>query len=137
VIEKIPEYMQKDIDETNINPINDYNNNITHYIGDEIYLQAWAPKSSSETLIFGRNLKLKLYLNNKEYEDKFMAFNAALRKNISHENEFADITDGYDNSNDAALETYIWKLYKLNYDSSLNIPESINRLSSILNRKFS
>lgn len=94
--------------------ISDYNSGILNYYSGDIFLQPWAPKSSTESRLINFikpfEIKIKSY-NPKEYENKFMYYNSIVRGLTHCENKYANRTIGFDCCQDCALESIIWKDY--------------------------
>lgn len=81
------------------------------FFDGNIYLQPWAPVSSTESrLVFAGVPALKKY-NPHEYEDKFFYYNKILRNYQLYLNPNADRKMGFDYCADCSLENQIWTDY--------------------------
>lgn len=106
----------------------------TEYLSGDIYLQAYAPATSTETrLIVGQNAKLKIY-DNREFEEQLFYFNKKERA-ISYENILNKISrnekNGISNNYDGASEVHILEKY-LAYSTQLNRHTIIKKIIEMI-----
>lgn len=81
------------------------------YFDGEIYLQPWAPISSTESrLVFDGIPTVRKY-DRVQYENKFYYYNKLLRPYQYYKNPNADRGLGFDHCADCALENAIWTDY--------------------------
>jgi ubiquinone/menaquinone biosynthesis C-methylase UbiE len=122
-----------------------WDNNITQYIKGEIYIQPYAPLSSTETrLIVLEPTADTTEYDNKAYEEIMFNFNQNLRIQ-SYENIFQDIPEdqkcGLNNGYDAASAIHILSEYLRLANKKINLKhicEIINNLYKIIpQRKIS
>jgi len=114
---------------------NDYNNGVLRYMDGEIYVQAYAPKTSTETRLFvGNDSGIKNYGEMYDYENKFFYYNSLERGLIIHDNPYSDSTIGFDHCGDCSLESLIWTNYSTKYNMDIDIPEQIKQLTNMLNK---
>ncbi|AYV77274.1 MAG: hypothetical protein Barrevirus27_1, partial [Barrevirus sp.] len=98
------------------------------YFDGLIEVQAWAPKTSSETRLITDGLKMKKY-DPIAYENKMFYFNNYIRPNKTYGNL----------SWDTAYEIFIWQQYfkKTNIDNQFirdKIKDIMNKVTQVLNR---
>lgn len=81
------------------------------FFDGEIFIQPWAPISSTETrLVFQGAPGMRKY-DAAEYEDRFFYYNKILRNFQLYKNPNADRGLGFDHCADCALENQIWTDY--------------------------
>lgn len=90
----------------------------TEYLDGDIFLQIWAPQSSTETrLIVHRDAKIKKYDHTK-YEEQMFYFNTITRVNY-YARDFLFNVPGLDHCYDCSAEILVILQYFIRYDSSL------------------
>lgn len=100
-------------DNMNIDSLKEYKNKKYKYLkSEDIYLQAWAPRSSTETRLIIKGVPDSSEYNPKEWDNKF-TFQKNLRM-YGYFNYFYDIVKNYKSSN-------VINDYNANFDSMLEI----------------
>ena len=115
-----------------------YKNGVLTYLPGKIYLQPWAPSSSTETRLVGERDNLgpkgwdatKKY-NLKDYEAKMWYYNNIWRPYVRHKNDYLNKTNRVDMCNDCALEVHILKEYKAKINPNFDIEFGIYTLNNV------
>jgi hypothetical protein len=81
------------------------------FFDGEIFIQPWAPISSTETRLVFQGVPTMRKYNASEYEDRFFYYNKILRNFQLYKNPNADRKLGFDHCADCALENQIWTDY--------------------------
>ena len=84
-------------------------NNMFEYFDGLLYLQAFAPQTSTECRLVFKEIKYKMY-DCKKNEEQMFYHNAVVREKNRYENEVADgieLVDDWDSS----CEVHIWKMF--------------------------
>jgi hypothetical protein len=138
-LEQIPETIQADFDRVRdqIDFLADYQKHQLTYFSGTVLLQAFSPKSSTETrlLVWGESAADTAVYLPENYDDHFFFYNNIDRGYIIHDNPYADRALGFDHCNDCALEAHIWQRYHKEV-KAIYIRECIERLSHVLRRNF-
>lgn len=118
--DSIEEYIREDFDfskKLGIDFIADYKKKKLRYPEGEIYLQAWAPISSTELRLYIKKKDIANFIdyNPREIENKMFYFNSISRGWHMHENPNANKKLGFCYCNDCALENNIWEEYVAKY----------------------
>lgn len=134
----IKEYMKKDLDiyknKYNIDQIDDYNKGILTYLSGDIYIQPWAPMTSTETRLVGTRKDLKKPLvkySEDEYTSKFVFYNNILRQFVLHKNKYFDKERDICYCGDCALECHILEDYQTKIDSKFKVVHAIDILKKL------
>ena len=125
-----------------LSPIKNYLNNKYEYLDNiDIYLQAWAPRSSTETRLIIKNIPKNINYNFKEWDNKF-TFYKSIRMygyfsyfyNLVKDYKNDDIINDYNAGFDSMLEIYIILnyIYKTKMDyKKFNKKIDLNKLFEI------
>lgn len=100
------------------------------YEGD-IYLQPWAPISSTESRLVFKGVPALRKYELSEYEDKFFYYNKILRNYQLYQNPNADKKLGFDHCVDCALENKIWTDYCNATGKECNVKKYVKILSDL------
>jgi Poly A polymerase regulatory subunit len=84
-----------------------------NYFDGEIFIQPWAPISSTESRLVFEGIPLARTYDPSDYENKFFYYNKILRAYQYYNNPNADKNLGFDHCADCALENQIWTEYCL------------------------
>jgi len=117
-----------------INQIDDYNKGILRYLSGDIYIQPWAPITSTETRLVGTRENLKKPLveySEEEYTSKFVFYNNILRQFVIHENKYFDKEREICYCGDCALECQILEDYRTKINPTFDILEGIDILKRL------
>ena len=108
----------------------------TVYMKGKIWLQPWAPRTSTETrLIVRQKYKLVSY-DNKEYEDKMYYFNIIMRQWMSFNSVYKpSLTEKKCHCFDCCFEKYILNYYITQTNIRLTVAELSQTISDFLGNK--
>lgn len=106
---------------------------LTYFSGD-MYLQPWAPISSTESRLVTDGKTFHNYGAITEYENKYFWYNNICRNYIKFENENSSWALGFDHCADCALENVIWVEYCKIMKSRRSVIDYVKELSKITNR---
>ena len=130
----------KDYEEyLDFNPVQEYRKGVMTYLPGEIFIQPWAPVSSTETRLIGNSDDLKknnIIYNESEYNNKFFYYNTFLRPWVMHENEYINKEKFVDRCGDCALEIYILSKYKTLINPSFEVYDAIDTFNNITKYRF-
>lgn len=136
--DSIRDYMKEDLkiykNKYKINQIDDYNKGILRYLSGDIYIQPWAPITSTETRLVGNRGNLKKPLveySEEEYTSKFVFYNNILRQFVIHENKYFDKEREICYCGDCALECQILEDYRTKINPTFDILEGIDILKRL------
>jgi glutaredoxin-related protein len=117
-----------------IDQIGDYNKGILRYLPGDIYIQPWAPITSTETRLVGNREDLKkslLIYSEEDYTSKFVFYNNILRQFVIHENKYFDREREICYCGDCALECQILEDYRTKINPTFDILEGIDILKKL------
>lgn len=106
------------------------------YLAGKIYLQAFAPKGSTETrLIIKGHEKLQEYGGPEDYENRLFYYNNLERPFLLHSNPYIDEKIGFDYCGDCSLAAHILQCYS---DSvrRINVRKAFNKILHMLGRRI-
>lgn len=127
------DYMENDLkiykNKYKIDQVEDYKKGILTYLPGEIYVQAWAPISSTEARLVGTRDDLKkknVVYKEADYTAKFFYYNNIYRPWVVHKNDYIDSERHIDRCADCSLEISILEDYKNRIDKNFNILEMVD-----------
>lgn len=115
--------------------LEDYKNKRLIFLDGNFYLQAFPPKSSTETRLIGEIKDGHPLLIEHQplsyYEDRLCFHNVVARSFILYKNPNSDRRIGFDQCYDCSLENKIWEAY-VEYNPKYSVSELVKKTSSIL-----
>ncbi len=134
-----PDYIMREFElskEYGIDFIKNYQERKLEFLDGKIYIQPFAPISSTESRLVTDGKAIKDYGIQNDYEDKFFYYNNIMRYHNTFNNPNANIKLGFDHCADCALENLIWQEYISKCDKTLKVITLVNKLSIITHRSL-
>jgi hypothetical protein len=113
-VKQLPAFVISDLkeaEEKKLPIINLYNEGKFFYFEGKLLLQPWTGKSSTETRLFLKGVPKLIKYDIFNYEGRLNYYNKIVRVFQPHENNYVNIIDSSDYTNDSALENYIWTMF--------------------------
>lgn len=116
----------------------------TEYFSGQIYVQAWAPPTSSETRLCTDGTETVKY-NNKLYEDMLYYHNNHIREketytvkvnSIAKDINFVTKETGYDNRFDSSMEIFVLSEYLQKYQFKGDVSTKIREISELIDKSL-
>lgn len=131
-IDNIPSHVNEDLillkKLYNIDYIDEYKRGKMTFLDGEIFMQAWAPMTSTETRLYGTKediSKPDIQYDERTYTNKFFYFNNIERCWVLHENDYVDKGLGIDYCHDCSLQMHILELYNKKVNEEFDILDII------------